>query len=108
MARRDEGGSKRDQRSSDGGGGSRGRGAIGLATSGFGGVLLSSATSMLSKVATHVAGADAVDGAAASVADGGDAISRARAQIDTLKAQVVHTTRENDALNQQVGFDIAA
>ena len=63
-------------------------------------MLASSATSMLSKVATHVTGADDLHSSAAA-GGGGGAEARLRAQIDALKAQLIETAQDNDQLNAQ-------
>ncbi|GAX75949.1 hypothetical protein CEUSTIGMA_g3392.t1 [Chlamydomonas eustigma] len=67
----------------------------GLATTGLG--VLSSATSMLSKVANHVAGGSDMDSSAEGVGSGAS-----RSHIETLKGQVITCTKENDLLSTKV------
>lgn len=83
-------------------GGSGGSGGMAVAA-GFGSGLLAGATSMLTKVATHVSGADVEVPAAGEGAS--SAVLKSRAQVDQLKAQVLSFTQENDALTSQVGRD---
>ena len=89
------------RRSSSGGAGPGGGGVGGgiAAATGFGSGLLAGATSMLTKVATHVSGAD-VDAGAGAAVEG--AAPRARNQVESLKVQVLATTQENEALSAQV------
>ncbi len=74
---------------------------------------LSSATSVLQKVATHVVGAD--DPHAHAAAPGGAppaaAAAKQQQQVEMLKQQLIESAKENDMLareNEQLGAKLAA